>query len=355
VRAYSGTLPFRDAPEGIADRLLQVKENAPALETAQHEGGSVYRAAFRNGATLFPRMLVFVERKSMGRLGSDPSAPFVVSRRNNQEKEPWKSLPSAESRVEVEFLHPILLGESILPYRVFRQFEGVVPIAATGKLCDAVGAANAGHDGLHNWMRKVEGFWKSNQERSLTFVEQLDYYGKLSAQFPISKIRVVYAKAGTHPAACVLRDSKCIAENLLYWTATSSEDEALYLAAIINSEAARSHVESMQSRGQWGARHFDKVMFNLPIPRFDPEDKLHVALATAAAKAEKIAAQVTLPEGVKFQRARGLVRAALVEAGVAPRIDALVAELLGGAPAARGSAVPTPRRKRGAARRTSRR
>jgi hypothetical protein len=77
------------------------------------------------------------------------------------------------------------------------------------------------------------------------------------------------------------------------------------------------------------AKHaFAKVMFNLPIPRFDAKDQTHLALAKAAGKAEKIAAAVELPEGVKFQRARKLVRDALVDAGVAAEIDALVARLL---------------------------
>jgi hypothetical protein len=35
-----------------------------------------------------------------------------------------------------------------------------------------------------------------------------------------------------------------------------------------------------------------------------------------------------LPEGAKFQRTRGLVRAALTEAGIAQRVDMLVAKLL---------------------------
>jgi hypothetical protein len=37
-----------------------------------------------------------------------------------------------------------------------------------------------------------------------------------------------------------------------------------------------------------------------------------------------------LPEAVKFQRARKIVRDALTEAGIAPRIDASVARLLDG-------------------------
>lgn len=71
-------------------------------------------------------------------------------------------------------------------------------------------------------------------------------------------------------------------------------------------------------------------MFNLPIQRFDPANTLHRDLAETAAEAEKIAGKVELPEGVKFQRARGLIRTALGEAGIAQKIDRLVAQLLDG-------------------------
>jgi hypothetical protein len=71
-------------------------------------------------------------------------------------------------------------------------------------------------------------------------------------------------------------------------------------------------------------------MFNLPIPHFDAKQKLHRDLAAAAEAAERVAAAVALPEGVKFQRARALVRAALKEAGITDRIDALVERLLDG-------------------------
>jgi len=89
VRAYSGTLPLRDAHEAVADQCLTVLENAPKPAEGRFTGGSAYRASFRQGATLVPRMLCLVERRTIGRLGGDPTAPFVVSRRNSQEKKPW--------------------------------------------------------------------------------------------------------------------------------------------------------------------------------------------------------------------------------------------------------------------------
>jgi hypothetical protein len=331
VRAYSGTLPFRDAPEDIANVRLAVTRDAPKPAAGQYEGGSPYRKAFRQGATLVPRMLCLVERRSGGRFGSDPSAPYVASRRNPQEKRPWKDLPGIENRVEAEFLHPVLLGESIVPYRVFRPFEGVVPVTPDGKMLDARAAATRGFSGLSGWMRKAEAVWNAHRPSPISFVQQLEYYAKLSAQFPTSALRVVYAASGTIPAASMLRDGTSIIEHGVYWSTVSTVGEALYLAAILNSETARARTAALQARGQWGARHFDKVMFTLPIPRFDARNRLHRALAEAAAEAETIAAVVNLPEDIKFQRARKLVRDALADAGVAPRIDALVATLLGGA------------------------
>jgi hypothetical protein len=328
VLAYSGTLPFRDAPEEIADQRLKVRKDAPALDIAIFKGGSPYRTKFRQGATLVPRMLCFVERKTMGRLGADPSAPYVASRRTNREKDPWKSLAGIENQVEAEFLRPVLPGESILPYRIFQAFEAVVPATDKGEVLDSEAAANRGFDGLHGWMSKAEKVWNADRPSPISFIEQLDYYGKLASQFPLAPLRVVYAASGTNAAACIIRSTTNAIDNSLYWAALRDEQEAGFLTALFNSETTRSQVESRQSRGQWGARHFHKVMFNLPIPRFDANNPLHNDIAGAAREAETIAAAVPLPENVKFQRARGLVRAALTEAGVAQRIDALVARLL---------------------------
>jgi SAM-dependent methyltransferase len=330
VRAYSGLLPCRDAHEDLADKRLKVTENAPKPAEGRFTGGSAYRDAFRQGATLVPRMLCLVERRSMGRLGSNPAAPLVVSRRNSQEKKPWKDLPGVEHSVEAQFLHPVLLGESILPYRVSRSFEGVVPASAEGAILDADAAANRGYAGLHGWMSEAERIWNENQPSDMSLVEQFNYYGKLKSQFPIPPLRVVYAASGTIPAACLLRANSAVIEHKLYWSAPSTESEALFLAGILNSEAARERFASLQSRGQWGARDFDKVVFTLPIPRFDETVSLHAELAAAACDAENLVASIALPDGVRFQRARKLVRDGLTEARISTRIDGLVARLLDG-------------------------
>jgi hypothetical protein len=71
-------------------------------------------------------------------------------------------------------------------------------------------------------------------------------------------------------------------------------------------EATRERVAAYQSVGQFGARGFDNVFFNLKIPRFDGKITLHAMLAKAAGRAEKIAGSID--EGTAFRAARAQIR-----------------------------------------------
>ena len=332
ITAFAGDLPRRDATPAEAKAALRVREE-PWPETSSATV-SPYRKGFRAGAIVFPRVLFVVERATVGRLGSDPAAPLIKSRRTVLEKKPWRDLPALEGRVEARFLRPLYLGESIAPFRLLDASLAVIPWDdAAGRLLDRDAARSAGHLNLSRWLTEVEAVWVTHGKRSSEpLVPRLDYFGQLSAQMPPPPIRVVYGASGTLPAAAIVRDPRAVVEHKLYWTSTG-DDEAHYLEAILNSEAARSRVAGRQSRGQWGARDFDKLMLDLPIPTFDPSEPIHAELVAAAFRAESIAAAVPLPSDVGFVRARGSVRAALVAAGVAQDIDRLVQRLLGDTPA----------------------
>ena len=136
----------------------------------------------------------------------------------------------------------------------------------------------------------------------------------------------------------MISDEAGIIDHKLYCLGVREASEGRYLCAILNSETARAAAEHWQSEGQWGKRDFDKAIFNLPIPAFNPGDPQHIALAREARRAETLAAKVELKEGEHFTSSRKRIRAALIASGIAPVIEALVAELIGVAPAA---SVPT--------------
>jgi hypothetical protein len=92
VLGFAGILAHRNAtPEEAEKRLLWAEEDAPSEATFQ--AATPYRSAFRQGATLVPRMLCYVKRREMGRIGMGARVP-IESQRSSQEKQPWKDLPS---------------------------------------------------------------------------------------------------------------------------------------------------------------------------------------------------------------------------------------------------------------------
>ena len=194
---------------------------------------------------------------------------------------------------------------------------------------DSAGAYSVGKRLLAEWLTKAERAWDANKRSTISFREQCDYYGKLGVQLPAKPYRVLFAASGSLPAAVKISTEEAIVEHALYWTGSDSAQEADYLCAVLNSETVRSRAAHWQAMGQWGLRHFDKAVFNLPIPLFNPRLAGHRKLAETAARAEAVAAAVPLKAGEHFTRTRRRIRAALIADGVAGEIERLVARLIG--------------------------
>lgn len=330
ITEFDGHLPRRDASPSEARATLHRRLLPWPRVQGDADTGSMYRAKFQAGAKLDPRRLMLVELVKGGRLGSNPEAPLVRGRTGNLDKEPWKSVPPPEAAVERRFIRRVYLGESIGPFRVFEPVQGVIPFDPDkSDVISAHIAAKRGFSRLADWLSKAEALWEGHGKGKSTFAEKFDFYGLLSKQFPLARLRVVYSKSGSNPAATVIEDGEAVIDHKLYWMACKTTEEGHYLAAILNSETARSRAEQWQSEGQWGKRDFDKAMFNLPIPEFDPKSKLHKELAAAAMHAEFVASRVEVKEGEYFVTTRNRIRKTLIEEGVAGDIEKLVEKLLG--------------------------
>lgn len=161
----------------------------------------------------------------------------------------------------------------------------------------------------------------------MNLIDRLNFRHGLSGQFPVPKLRVVYAASGNYLAAAVVTDRRAVIEHKLYWGRADSLPEARFLTAILNSDALTLAVRPLQSRGEHNPRDFDKHIWKLPIPRFDSKDSSHRWLASLAEHAEQVAIGVNLPK-MRFEARRRRIRQALVNDGVASDIDAIVEALL---------------------------
>ena len=334
LERFSGTLPRRDAGEAEADATLRRAFEAwPAITTL--EGASLYRARFKQGASIAPRRFFLVERDTAGRLGENPSAPLVRGRTGALDRMPWRNVDPPHGAVELQFLRPLLLGETILPFRLSTPALAVIPVEGQ-ILLDAATATNFGHRHLAAWLRDVDAKWAEHcskrQDGSprMTLGQQLDHMRKLTSQLSATGMKVIYNKAGTLLSAATLDDPRIIVDTGAYWTSVRSIEEARYLTAVLNSATVLARVIPMQPRGWRDPRHFDNLVWELPILEYDRRVPLHQELADAAARAEQVAAIVLLREGAHFMRKRRAIRDALAADGIARRIDALVTRLLDG-------------------------
>ena len=112
----SGCLPRRDVTRAESEKYLKWQESPWPTERRERVSGG-YASSFRQGAIIIPRLLFTVEEVRAGLLGINPTDPLVESRRTSQEKSPWKDLPTLRGNMESEFLRPLYLGESVVPFR----------------------------------------------------------------------------------------------------------------------------------------------------------------------------------------------------------------------------------------------
>jgi hypothetical protein len=323
---WSGRLPGRNISWALAEPHLTI--SAAGIEVARDAPNSLYHSRFAQGASLVPRMLVLVEPAPSSPIGVAAGRTAVRSLRSANEKQPWKSLLSLEGVVETEFVRPVHLGSTILPFRQLEPVQTVIPWDGN-ELLDGSNPKIDLYPGLAEWWRNAEQTWeRSRGANRLSLTEQIDFRRKLTAEFPTAPHRVVYTKGGQYLAAARIDDSRVVIDHKLYWATATSLDEARYLTAILNASVLTALVAPLQSRGEHNPRDFDKYVWRLPIPLYSAESDTHRHLVAFAERAEHIAAETDVSVPRTFQAQRRMIREALHRDGVAGDIDALVSELL---------------------------
>jgi len=240
----------------------------------------------------------------------------------------------------------------MLPFGWRRLSLVVLPLdKARRRLLSHKKAFRKGHTGLAKWLLEADGRWKKHRKSREDLLSYLNWQSKITTQTPLGPYKLLYNTSGTHLCACVV-DTKAIvkepiydlhvqgfiADTKTYWLEAEAGDEAYYLAAILNAPSVDKFIKPFQTKGSFGAqsgkgeRDIHRRPFEvLPIPKYDPSDDRHRALAALSrACHEKVAAFVSaLDEKTLSQRVGALrqrVRKYLDEELKA--IEALVGKIL---------------------------
>ena len=309
---------------------------------------SFYRPHFKQGATIVPRSLWFVEVKSHPTFGFDPLLPYVstAERAQKEAKPAYKGL-KLEGNIEKDFLYATLLSTDIVPFGHLDFRLVVLPLLPSGKhfkILSADGARKQGFFNLANWLEKAQSEWqerRGEKAERMNIQEWLDYRRKLSSQ-KRAQYKVLYPTSATYLCACVVENNpisfevegqtvkaqEFVVDHVTYSYDTDDKEEAYYLAAVLNSPTVDELLKPMQSRGLWGPRHIHKKVLEIPIPQYNRSDENHQLLSQLGEQCtQKI--QQLLPQLAKSRsigHTRRLIKAELKQE--LEQVDEIVKRIL---------------------------
>lgn len=299
------------------------------------KGKSYYHENFRQGATITPNVLTkiisFVPSQS-GR---------VIATTLPSIQKPWIMVQEQEVEIPQDWLLPYIPSEDMLPFslRPGGRQQAIIPVGEDGKLLDLVAATQN-----DDWSRLNEIYIENKGKGKTTpqtLINQLNYHSKLSHQLPLvreitekDQLGVLYPASGDNMRGCRYQENTVVIDTKLYYAKLVKSEEAAYLVSLLNAPSlALAFRESRSSN-----RDFHKTPWEcVPIPEFDPDNKLHLELAGLTVEAETATAIILQEIQNDKKRTKPLrnqdalskrIRAGLVENGIAGRIDEATAKLL---------------------------
>jgi hypothetical protein len=301
ARKFSGKLPEKNLKLDSASRYLTVRdyEYQPPQISA---GNSPYYSDVKEGATIVPRCLWFIEFVVHPTLGINTVTPYCKTSKEalRDSKEPWRNI-TIEGNIERDFIYATVLSTNLISFGYILT-PVVLPIEPTARgytLLDVQALRNRGFTLMADWLERAQRVWEERrtekaEERFSTILDRLNYGNLLSVQNPHKRYIVLYNSSGTNVVSCVIDKQRLqpfsingftitprgfIADAKTWFYETNDGLEAHYLCAVLNSDIVNEAIKPLQTKGLYGERDIHRRPFMLPIPRFDPNNSTHNRLA----------------------------------------------------------------------------
>ncbi|MET4614871.1 methylase of polypeptide subunit release factors [Stenotrophomonas sp. 2619] len=258
---------------------------APAVKVATKES---IGPLFRQGADVMPRGIVFHAATKNGvgwNLGPiNAASPFYFLRSDGHR---LKDFALTANGVSEQVMFDVLISKHLAPYELAAGAKGLLPFQygtdgwepRTGPGIAALGGATGG---------AIKAALTAINESVEEFFDTVDTdRKKLSNQGWTGQDWLVFASAGGKlPCAAYVRGDQIVCgrtviDQTLYWGRVATEDEAIYITALINSQAVIEVIKAHQPRGAFGERHIHKLAFDR-TPTFDAVNPDHRSIVDAA-------------------------------------------------------------------------
>ena len=259
----------------------------------------------RQGATLLPHCFVRINTKTVE--GNNIRFETVPS-----SKHPWSEYGAQHGTVPSKWIHECLFFINLFPYLIPTTTDCILPIL-DGNRWDPTRLTN------RYWQEAADKYVAKHGSGSgtpKTLEKCLNNRNKLFKQSKWDNKLVLYNKSGDVVHAARMTHRRIVNDGI-YAVPCKSENEALFLTAILNADVMLPAFKDTRKSDRDFMAHLWK---EVPIPRYDSSDPLHCELAELAKQAEQVSKNTWTSEyGVR--KVRKTIRAALVDGGVSGQID----------------------------------
>lgn len=240
---------------------------------------------FRQGADIMPRTLFFYEVKRVNdRLSyiksidpvSSPIAFTVKAAKKNQD------FNLSPRNFLNEFIFDVITSNLLTPFHLAVAQKVILPLRKdVSNVWEMVSTTQIAMKGVivQNTFNSIANAIETNGTIESIF-NLVNTLGKLTQQIISDEGFIVLTGAGggkvcsSYISQENITVKKLILDQTVYWAQVATENEAIYLSGLLNSEAVNELIADFQPKGSFGKRHVHKLPFGV-TPPYDSEQPAH--------------------------------------------------------------------------------
>ena len=296
TRLYSESLEiFKTVTYGLSsllDKNAWLNIDDYSFEITANE---YYKSKFKQGADLMPRLGLFIDIlddiNSNKNIYHIKTSEIEIANKLNKKLKDFRQ----EDFINKKYIFETVTSNVVLPFIILENKlpKLVLPVEEKNNKLHVISIETLidyGEYSLVKWLENVNSHKDTTKDISTT----IDTRNKLTQQQLLNFNYIVHCGAGgSKPCAAVQRNHKesnfiLIADQTTYSFGTNSEEEALYLTGILNSQYVSDIIKPFQARGMFGERHIHTLVYKL-IPPFDEENLNHKKISQYTKSIEDLA------------------------------------------------------------------
>ncbi len=240
-----------------------------------------YKRKFFQGIKLNPKILFFFKIVSK-------TEDFITISSNlegrSRAKVSWKFY-FQNREIESKFRFKTFLNKDLIPFFLKHKKNIFLPVNEQFDLDLDLLKRNPK---ALSFYEEVNEYYQSHKKETSNinlYNANLNYWNKLKKHVINKEFLVVYNASGSNLKAAVLnnKNQRIIIGSENYYYSTDSENEAHYLAALLNSPNLSKDIKLIKS-----SRHIHKKPFLFPIPLYDENNEIHKKLVKKGIKCQTI-------------------------------------------------------------------